>query len=1008
MVRKLTHVAISLAVVLTAYFAYALLAVRMIEPEIERSSLNLTARPSNPLKRWKSLLKTHFGENSWVLDNPKILQLEHGLMLIKDYHIGNDNTMDLKPFAMVFFPSKEVQDNPNRSSEAIILEAPSANLRFEGDVDLRRAKIGRLKTGRLVGDVTIRSDQKLPGPEDDLLIRTSNVQLRDSEIWTASNVDFRFGPNWGVGREMHIEMQAKDEANPKKSRGPKIGGMKTFKLMHDVQMQIQMAGKGLLPGASIDKKKVVEKKISAKPKKPPTPVLIQCVGPFQFDMKQQIASFKENVLVQRLQPNEKHDRITCQLLEVFFESKKKNITVSDEEKAKQSLGKLQASAIRATGNPVIVNSPSTGASAKCQQLDYHIQTRKITLFDDKEAVLKDPQREMHAPWVSYQPGAEGTLGIVDSKGPGWLSGRMKLDDPKSAFYVQWGKELKIHPQDNRQLLSILGGSVVRLSDEQKLTADNIWFWMKVVPKSKNANVAKSKSTLLPMKSGIQPDQMVALGNVVATMPQITADTSRLEVWFRQKQIVEKKENTNPSSGGRVRPSPLGGSRSEPKKPTSHYKIKGNLVRIKVLQEGDSTQAEGVQVVGNVKVTETQLQTTTEKPLLIRGHELTVQNASNRAAVISINGDQRLNGKDAWAYLEAKGLTLSGQQIVLNRGVNKLWIPGAGKMTLPLDRDLQGNPISRPQTVAITWKKRMDFDGRAIVYQDQVEVRGQSQRTLTKVLEVQLAKRVDFSKPPKKREKTDLSKLICRGGVWVENRKFDKNGLVSIETISAKDLDVDQQTGNIFAAGPGWIKSIGIGTVNSLNIAGDKKKKIKEKPQKTGLNFMLVNFNKQIKGNLHQKVLVFSDQIKTVYGPVKKWDEELNPDKLDSVGENGVVMNCQKLTLTQIADVNDAKKTTVDLAAEGNTLVENPTFTARADRITFSQAKDLLILQGGSRSDAQLWHQARVGGPVIREAARKILYWRGTKRVEFEDIKYLNVNRSPEANRQPQPNTRSRQ
>ena len=67
-----------------------------------------------------------------------------------------------------------------------------------------------------------------------------------------------------------------------------------------------------------------------------------------------------------------------------------------------------------------------------------------------------------------------------------------------------------------------------------------------------------------------------------------------------------------------------------------------------------------------------------------------------------------------------------------------------------------------------------------------------------------------------------------------------------------------------------------------------------------------------------------------------------------------------------------------LEALGNTVVEGTTFTARGNRITYAEAKDLLILEGDGRNDAELFRQLQPGAPRDHHAAQEILYWPKTK------------------------------
>jgi hypothetical protein len=86
---------------------------------------------------------------------------------------------------------------------------------------------------------------------------------------------------------------------------------------------------------------------------------------------------------------------------------------------------------------------------------------------------------------------------------------------------------------------------------------------------------------------------------------------------------------------------------------------------------------------------------------------------------------------------------------------------------------------------------------------------------------------------------------------------------------------------------------------------------------------------------------------------------------------------------------------VELQALGNAMVEGRTFTARAHRIAYAQAKDLLVMEGDGRTDAELYRQAAVGGQTGRASARKILYWPSTGRMDVDTFNSLDWSGSPQ-------------
>ena len=89
-----------------------------------------------------------------------------------------------------------------------------------------------------------------------------------------------------------------------------------------------------------------------------------------------------------------------------------------------------------------------------------------------------------------------------------------------------------------------------------------------------------------------------------------------------------------------------------------------------------------------------------------------------------------------------------------------------------------------------------------------------------------------------------------------------------------------------------------------------------------------------------------------------------------------------------------KRGTIELEAQGNTVVEGVDFTARAIRMTYSQAKDLLILEGDGRTDAELFRQEQVGGKTSKAVAQKILYQPKTKQLRVEDARSFELSQFP--------------
>ncbi len=402
----------------------------------------------------------------------------------------------------------------------------------------------------------------------------------------------------------------------------------------------------------------------------------------------------------------------------------------------------------------------------------------------------------------------------------------------------------------------------------------------------------------------------------------------------------------------------------------------------------------VVVEGEALFVETQTAEPDEKPLRVRGDLIHAVRANQPDTQVTVTGRP--------AHVEGRGLVLDGGTkdqpgtVNIDRGANRAWINGPGRMRLYMNKDLQGNRLKEEQPLDITWRKKMDFDGRRVVYEGDVLAESQHEFLRTQTLDVTLDQRIDFAQQ-KRDQNPKVMLIVCRDGVYMESRSFDAKGLASIQQMQARDLSVNQDTGAILAGGPGWLKRVSRSDAKSdFELAGnppgarakaaappgDKKDK------DDSLKFLSVTFQTNVTGNMHRKTMIFHDRVQTTHGPVQNWNQTLDPDKPELLPEGSAVINCDQLRVTRMPGAD--KKDWTELEAVGNTLVEGPGFTARAARMTYAQDKELLVMEGTGRSSAELWREQ----PPGYWAARKIRYWRGAERVEFDDARAVDVTQLP--------------
>jgi hypothetical protein len=233
-------------------------------------------------------------------------------------------------------------------------------------------------------------------------------------------------------------------------------------------------------------------------------------------------------------------------------------------------------------------------------------------------------------------------------------------------------------------------------------------------------------------------------------------------------------------------------------PERKFDVQGQLIRLRMVSPAERPQVADVSVEGAARFAEIRTAEPSDKPLVATGEALFVERAHLPNTYVKVVGQP--------GHVEARGLSLDGQAIELDRGQNRLWISGPGKLSLPLERDLEGQPLAQPDTLTVDWHGRMDFDGLTFYCDQMVVARSRAQQLHSGVLEVTMDRRVVFG-GPLENQRPEPVQLVCRLGVYGENRGEGPAGLTSLERLQAKELSVHRGTGHVQIVGPGWMTSV---------------------------------------------------------------------------------------------------------------------------------------------------------------------------------------------------------
>src|SRR3972149_1261758 len=474
---RLLRCAVSFAIVVVTYLFYALVAVPLIEPTIAGSSGTSSENgfSEHGIDQRITQLEGLFPPGALDLKKLKILENDKVKLLLNDYKNLGDGRVELQPCTMVFLWDGPAEDEAQRKRQSVILEAPQgAILKFDAPIDLRSLKIGRLVGGYLLGPITIRSQGKLPGPEDDLLILTRDVQLNEKEQRTPNPVEFTWGRNFGRGQDMHIKLLAGRSATNKEVNAPNISGVEVFEMrrVERLHIEAQPAASGN-KGAATSPANQSGGFLSADGAAD-LPLEITCRGAFSFNVIKRVASFAQQVDVVRLNPNGPSDQIQGDLLSMYFVARDQSKPATD------NVPDLEPERIEMRGHPVTVNAPSQNLTARSERLEYNLKTNLIALDGGPEVFLRQGANEIHGRSLQYQSLGPNRLGRAAAQGPGWLQAQM-ADKPDQQLKAHWNDQLRLFPQDQNHVLSFTGGAILDYADIGRMEAKEIFFWLNEHP-----------------------------------------------------------------------------------------------------------------------------------------------------------------------------------------------------------------------------------------------------------------------------------------------------------------------------------------------------------------------------------------------------------------------------------------------------------------------------------------------------------------------------------------------
>jgi hypothetical protein len=159
------------------------------------------------------------------------------------------------------------------------------------------------------------------------------------------------------------------------------------------------------------------------------------------------------------------------------------------------------------------------------------------------------------------------------------------------------------------------------------------------------------------------------------------------------------------------------------------------------------------------------------------------------------------------------------------------------------------------------------------------------------------------------------------------------------------------------------------------------------PSGQQLIFVRVDFEDDVVGYMPQRQVVFRGRVRTIYGPVTSWEERLQPDPLDGLTADQILLSSDQMTVADMGAGSSRGTAAIEMVASGNASIEGREFSAQGWRISYARSKQLVVLEGDGRNDAELWMR---GSTAPDAAAQQLRFWTNDMSVQVDGARFLNL------------------
>lgn len=1019
-INPIAQYLIYLAGTLAAYGVYAFAVVPKIESNQLLAERSFTPRTATSPTDRKQKFSHLFPAGAWELGPCKVLETSQGTVLFKDYQPYDDGHVEVLPFTMIIRGDKL---NEEGNEIPIVLRSSNkAVLKFERPFELNGGDPGKIQNGELAGNVSIYRPPSEPGADDFLKILTSNVQLEKHKIYTIDDVEFEFGNSHGKGRNLGIELSLDTPLDAINTDFSKINGVKSLQLGYLQKLRIQ-------PPA----KKENSNRMLAGQR---APLEIRCKGAFGFDFENQKANFFDQVVVKQLDDSGQSlqcEQLTLIFDSKVKDSDSPMVNTNSNNLADQD---LRLRKVIAVGSPLNLVAKNKDATVRAEFLEYDITLNTIVARSEDSVLFQMGNQQFTGNDIQYRIREDGAIGPLLAQGPGSMrridqdrsfeakwsesltirpnADRQKLVTLKGQSELTLdqqttvaGEDMMIYLWEVPKAKSAQDGLPMIGNSEEKSSWEYLPHELRSSGQVKIRSEKLNGSTTSLIARWPAPDfnaqanlESLRRANSDATVNQNTRS------FQTQTHLAPISPRPNmPQNGLSNSQVQLVGFRQtiepEIKKLPTKLNFVGKVVEVDFSSAGRDAEISRLVIEGQVRIHEVEPSDPNSIPLEIEGEQVFLVPQSKELYRLNVAGNARIAGK---------GLNLVGPDIHLDQTANRLWVVGGGTMKIQKPaKESEAATHTPADDIAISWRGGMIFDGRKIYFEDEVSAVGmQTQdekrsqvRSLSEALSIMLEKEIDFKNLKGGKENDGVGDVEIREMILVdrltddkrvfddpddsnqtnsspspvvfEKLDFDPSGqVIAKQKMIVPHASVDMISGNVRASGPGTLMNWQNGKMESADgLFRQAATQIGGTEEQAAKSFIRINFDKILVSDGQNDHVQINGKVRMLYAPVDNFEQQFNPDNATRPA-GAIKLTCEQMEMAQWKQ-RGAEGKTNELSASGNARIFGDQFDATADRLNYSEVKDLLTLESSTRATANLSYVDPNTRRQQKLAAGKILY-----------------------------------